>query len=102
MSPTDAALASLRALIAQLVEEALAQRAAVAANDEYLSPEQAASVARVSPATVRRWVREGKLPGHHAGRRVRVKRSELESLMREGPRDRTGLTPEQMALRDFG
>lgn len=100
MTPTDAALAGLRVLIAELVDEALAKRGP--ANDEYMSPEQAAEVAKVAPATVRRWVREGKLPGHHAGRRVRVRRAELEEMLRDGPRDRTGLSPEAMALRDFG
>lgn len=100
MTPADAALAGLRALISELVEEALAKRQP--ANDEYMSPEQAAALAKVAPATVRRWVREGRLPGHHAGRRVRVKRAELESLLRDGPSDRSGLSPEQLAVRDFG
>lgn len=102
MTPTDAALAGLRALISELVDEALAKRAAQPANDEYMTPEQAAALANVAPATVRRWVRDGKLAGHHAGRRVRVLRADLEELLRAGPRDRSGLSPEQLAARDFG
>lgn len=53
--------------------------------DEWLSPSRSAEIAETTPATVRRWVREGVLPGGHAGRSVRIKRSDLEAFLRRGP-----------------
>lgn len=47
----------------------------------FLDTETAAAYASVSIATIRRWVRERRLPEHRAGRRVRVKRSDLEQLL---------------------
>ena len=74
--------------------------------DEYLATREAAGIAGVAVGTIRRWVREGRLPEHRAGRVVRVRRSDLEKLLRSGRR-RTGdladgLSPEARALRDFG
>lgn len=92
---------SLRILLRELVREELAR--ALAERDapvDYLSVEQAATVAKVAHGTVRRWVREGRLTDYRAGRVVRVRRDELERLMR-GQRRSDGLTPEQQADLDF-
>jgi hypothetical protein len=53
---------------------------------------------------VRRWIREGKLVGHRAGRVMRVRRSELEQLLRDGGQccADSNESPEALALRDFG
>ena len=92
---------SLRDLVRDVVREevtrALAERDTPA---EYLTVAQAADVARVARGTVRRWVREGRLADHRAGRVVRVRRNELDHLMR-GQRRGDGLTPEQQADLDF-
>lgn len=97
--PIDA----LRAFIAQVVRDELArQRPAAPAADEYLSVARAAAVADVAPGTVRRWIREGRLVGHHAGRVLRVRRTDLEALLRGGGRRDRELTAEQLADRDFG
>lgn len=96
----DAALAALRTLVAHLVREELASRQP--ANDDLLTPQEAAAVAKVAPATVRRWIRDGRLPCHRAGRHLRVRRAELETMLASGARDTSKLTPEQAALRDFG
>lgn len=97
--PIDA----LRAFIAQVVRDELArQRPPAAVADEYLSVARAAAVADVAPGTVRRWIREGRLVGHHAGRVLRVKRTDLEALLRGGGRRDRELTAEQLADRDFG
>lgn len=72
----------LRELVRAVVREELAAaRLSDPSHDEFLSPRAAARVADVAPATVRRWVREGKLRKHHAGAHVRVSRAELEALL---------------------
>jgi excisionase family DNA binding protein len=98
-------LDSLRALIAELVRVEVAKLAPLATNSEFLSVNRAAEVADVAPGTIRRWVREGALPDLRAGKHVRVKRSDLERLLRgEGKRKKTGRdeTPEEWAARKFG
>ena len=95
--------AQLRALIAPLVAaEVKRQLAEATAPAEFMSAQEAAEFARVSDGCVRRWIREGKLVGHRAGRVLRVKREDLENLMRGGGRgDDEDLTPEQEARRDL-
>lgn len=46
----------------------------------YLSVPEAAALIRVHPATIRGWIREGRLPQHRAGRHYRVKRMELQAF----------------------
>lgn len=48
---------------------------------DYLSIADACEVAKVHPATLRGWIREGRLRGHRAGRHHRVKRSELDAFL---------------------
>jgi excisionase family DNA binding protein len=86
---------ALRELVAQLVREELRRQAGSA---QYLSTGHAAELADVAPGTIRRWLREGRLRGYRAGRAVRVKRDELEQLLRAGNEN---MTPEQLAARDF-
>ncbi|HEX7842292.1 MAG TPA: helix-turn-helix domain-containing protein [Kofleriaceae bacterium] len=103
------AMASLARAIAELVRVEVDARvraalADVTRPDEYLSTSTAGKLAQVAPGTVRRWIREGKLIGHRAGRVVRVRRSELEQLLRDGAQCRMddNESPEALALRDFG
>jgi excisionase family DNA binding protein len=96
--------ATLRTMIVQIVRDEMARAAASAApRDEYLSPRAAGAVAQVAAGTVRRWVREGKLAGHHAGRVLRVRRADLEALLRR-PRAISvdHVEPEALARRLFG
>lgn len=94
----------LRDLIADVVREEVKRALAdVMRPDEYLSTRRAAAFAEVAPGTVRRWIREGRLVGHKAGRVVRVKRSDLEDMLKVGSRPHANdATPEEMARRDFG
>ncbi len=71
---------------------------------EYLSTTEAGELARVAPATIRRWIKDGKITGQRAGREVRVRRTDLEQLLRSDikPANTDGLTPEELARRDFG
>ena len=94
----------LRALVAELVREEVArQMAETARPDEYLSTAAAAKLVDVAGGTIRRWIREGRLVGHRAGREVRVLRSDLEKLLREGSRRDGGkLSREQLARKYLG
>lgn len=65
----------LRELIAEVVRDELAKRQSAS---DYLSVAEAAELARVSPYTIRRWVRHGALTRHTAGARLLVRRDELE------------------------
>jgi excisionase family DNA binding protein len=91
----------IRELIRQEVRIALA--AARPAPDEYFTTAEAARHAKVAPRSIRRWLHQGKLRALHAGRELRIRRADLDELMRSGRRGNASeLTPEQLAERDFG
>ncbi len=71
-----------------------------ARGDEYLSTRAAAELASVTDGTIRRWIRAGKLTEHRAGRVVRIRRTDLERLLRTGAANDDD--PAARALRDFG
>lgn len=90
----------LRKMVA---EEVARQLGAQQPANDYLSVAEAAAVARVSPGTVRRWVRRGELTRHEAGTRVLVKRDELERFLAcEVVAIDAHLSPEERARRRFG
>jgi excisionase family DNA binding protein len=94
---------AFRAFVVSVIRDEV-RRAVSDANrpDEYLSPEKAAALADVKPATIRRWVREGKLTRYGQGKRVlRVSRAELESRLRSGAAN-DEMSPEQLAEKRFG
>lgn len=84
----DTALDPLRLLITEIVRVELARLAPPM--DELMSPEQAARHCGVATGTVRRWIREGCLQRISAGRRVRIRRADLEAMLEtpdvRGPR----------------
>jgi excisionase family DNA binding protein len=50
--------------------------------EEYLTVAEAATLLRVAPSTIRRWIREGDVPAYRIGRRrVGLKRDDLSSLI---------------------
>jgi excisionase family DNA binding protein len=91
----------LESTIRELVRDELRKLASPPA-DEYMSTHDAAKLADVARGTIRRWVKSGKLPGHWAGRLVRVKRADLERLLRDGKPRNDSSTPEQRASRKYG
>ena len=92
----------LRALIAETVRtEVRRELGAAMKPEEFLSTLNAAKVADVVPATIRRWVKSGKLPGSHAGRVLRVSRAELERFLKTGARANDD-SPEAVAARRHG
>ena len=53
-----------------------------ALDEEYLTVPEAATLLRVAPSTIRRWIREGDVPAYRIGRRrVALKRGELTALV---------------------
>jgi excisionase family DNA binding protein len=93
-------LDALRPLVAELVAAELAKRAAPAS--PLISTREAADLAGVEMATIRRWMKKGKLTRRNAGRHLRFMRAEIEACLRT-PHVRNGnLSPEQLAERDFG
>ena len=49
---------------------------------------EAARLLRVSPVTIHRWIKRGLLPSCHVGpRAVRIRRSDLENMIRPDERD---------------
>ena len=95
---------TLRELIAELVRDEVRRAVATATQPvEYLSTHAAAKVAKVTEGTIRRWVREGRLAEHRAGRLCRVCRADLERLLSTGRRhDGREPTPEELAAKIFG
>ena len=92
----------LRELIRGIVREELDRALADAKpTDDYLSTKAAATLASVAEGTIRRWIREGRITGHRAGRVLRLRRSDLEGLLHEDRPERE-ISPEEMARRDFG
>jgi excisionase family DNA binding protein len=89
--------------IERIVRKVLAERPANDVGGEYLSTTQAARLAAVTAGTIRRWIRQGELTRHEAGAHVRVRRDELEALLRCDvvPIDKN-LSPRERARRRFG
>ena len=94
--------------IEQIIRRIVREELASAANDqtpvgEYLSTTEAAAFARVTPGTIRRWIRAGELTRHEAGAHVRVRRDELEAFMKcEVISIDKNLSPRERARRRFG
>lgn len=97
---------TVRAFVREVVREELAGRAATSDDrDRYLATAAAAELAGVAEGTIRRWVREGRVPGHRAGRVLRVRSSDVHRLLSSGgraPRTHAALSPEELARRNFG
>lgn len=96
----------LRDLIARIVREEMRTfLGQTYPTQEYLSTRDAATLAKVSQGTVRRWVREERLAPFGAGRELRVSRAQLEAMM-SAPRRRSSqapdASPEILAMRALG
>lgn len=100
--------AGVRAWIADIVRAELkVQLAGIVPSPKvppspYMTTAEAGEYARVSPVTIRRWNRDGRLQAHGAGREVRVRVDDLvEALRPRGRRSQPGgrreLTPEELA-----
>ena len=53
-----------------------------AVDEDFVTVAEAATLLRVAPSTVRRWIREGDVPAHRIGRRrVALRRADLARLI---------------------
>jgi excisionase family DNA binding protein len=53
-----------------------------ALDEEYLTVSEAATLLRVAPSTVRRWIREGDVRAYRLGqRRIGIRRADLDTLI---------------------
>jgi excisionase family DNA binding protein len=95
MSEQSAIEETLRRIVREVVHEeirsALDERTtslrnanASGADGGYLSLSRAAKLADVAPGTLRRWIKEGRLPSQRAGRVYRVSRTDLETFLKSG------------------
>ena len=54
--------------------------------ESYLTVAEVAELLKLNQQTVRNWIDQGSLPALHIGRRVRIKRSDLDRVLAEGYR----------------
>jgi len=89
---------AFRALLLDVVREVIREElgARPASGDDYLSVARAAEVADVTAGTIRTWMCEGRLARFRAGRELRVRRADLERLLR-GEAPGTEPSPEEAA-----
>ena len=68
-------------------------------DDEYLTVSEIAERLRLNQQTVRNWIDQGKLPAVRVGRRVRVRRVDLERVLAQGRTqpDTLGTATEKLA-----
>jgi excisionase family DNA binding protein len=52
--------------------------------DSFLTVAEVAEMLKLNQQTVRNWIDQGSLPAVRVGRRVRIKRSDLERVLSEG------------------
>ena len=106
---------SLLTTIREIVREELSKQPAPTTN-RVGGTKEAAKHAGVTPRTIRRWIRDGRLKSTKANRVVRVDLDELDALMasdgrvrgsanggslKNGNQEPRDLSPEELAERDF-
>jgi excisionase family DNA binding protein len=77
---------SLKDLVRQAVKDALADlnlKPTEPTSLEFLTLDQAASMTATSKSTIRNWIKANKLKTWGTGRIIRIRRDELELLMKE-------------------
>jgi excisionase family DNA binding protein len=84
--------------VRQVIREELSR---APARSEYLSVQEAATIADVIPGTIRCWIDAGKLQRYQAGRHVRVRRSDLDALLAKPSSVERTASPEELALAAF-
>src|SRR5947199_5424494 len=57
--------------------------------ETFLTVAEVAEMLKLNQQTVRNWIDQGSLPALRVGRRVRIKRSDLERVLEEGYRSGT-------------
>lgn len=52
--------------------------------EEFLTVAEVAELLKLNQQTVRNWIDQGSLPAHRVGRRVRIRRSDLNRMLDDG------------------
>ncbi len=70
----------------QIIEASSADstESTVVFEDKWFNVEDIAEYLSIKPDTARQWVREGKLPAYKAGKRYKLKLSEVDEWVRSG------------------
>jgi excisionase family DNA binding protein len=53
-------------------------------DDEYLTVNEIAEHLKLNPQTLRNWIDQGRLPAVRIGRRVRIRRADLDRILAQG------------------
>lgn len=75
-------LEDLRTVMHEILEEYLESHAKN--NEEYLSIEEVIEILHISKKTFQKYRREGRIPYIHRGRKIYVKRSDLDAFQERG------------------
>ena len=83
-------IGQLRLLVREEVERAIGSNGKAARSPEnahrvYLKVEEAANLSRLALSTIRAYIRQGKLKSQKVGRRVLIKRTDLERFLESNP-----------------
>ena len=62
-------------------------------DDEFLTVAEIAAILKLNQQIVRNWIDQGSLPAVRVGRRVRIKRSDLDRILDEGYQAGAAPTP---------
>ena len=63
--------------------------------DSFLTVAEVAEMLKLNQQTVRNWIDQGSLPALRVGRRVRIRRSDLERMLEEGATATAQPTPRE-------
>jgi excisionase family DNA binding protein len=69
--------------------------------ETYLTVAEVAQMLKLNQQTVRNWIDQGSLPAVRVGRRVRIKRSDLEKILAEGYSGGSAAQPAGPSAEDF-
>jgi excisionase family DNA binding protein len=87
VSVDEAIRAAVRDAVATELRHAIAdKRAAPPSEEGYISIAKAAEIADTHPATIRAWIRSGRLAAGRTGRHYKVLRSDVMQLISSGPK----------------
>ena len=72
-------------------------------DDTFLTVAEVAELLKLNQQTVRNWIDQGSLPAVRVGRRVRIRRSDLERILAEGATNAPPASslPESPSAEDF-
>jgi len=86
---SEAFLEAIRQAVREEIQAAIGQNwvdsKAPDAAKPYLTVKEAAELARLAPSTIRLYIRKRQLKSHRVGRRVIIKRTDLESFLEVHP-----------------